>query len=299
MGRNKNVEHRLEFSQLQTLERIYHRGLWVGHNAPMPELDLLSRHFRSDFFQILLFSKGNAELSINLIDHKVKSHDLLICSPYDIKKVNNVDQCSHSMVLFTNDFIVESGNGKYAMEFLKTFSTGLSPLSSLDSSHYMSINSRISELYRLYVEQEHHQYGKELLYLSFASLLFEVSAIRQKFSTTPNKPLSRKEQIVFNFVSLVKENFKDHRSLNYYASKLNISAKYLTEITKQISGKPASEIIEGIVTEEAMLLLENPSLSIGEIANILNFSDQSFFGKFFKRNSGVSPKHYRNSVVPK
>ncbi|WP_192349653.1 helix-turn-helix domain-containing protein [Algoriphagus sp. Y33] len=299
MGRNKNVDHRLEFSQLQIVERIYHKGLWVGYNTSLPELDILSRHFRSDFFQILLFSEGTAELSINLLDHNVKAHDLLICSPYDIKKVNNVGQCVHSMVLFTNDFIVESGNGKYAMEFLKTFSSAISPLSSLDSFDYKSINNRLSELYRLCVEQEHHQYGKELLYLSFSSLLFEVAAIRQKYSITPNKPMSRKEYLMFTFVSLVKENFKEHRSMSYYASKLNISAKYLTEITRQISGKPASVIIEGIVTEEAMLLLENPTLSIGEIANILNFSDQSFFGKFFKRNSGVSPKHYRNSVVPK
>jgi AraC family transcriptional regulator, transcriptional activator of pobA len=64
---------------------------------------------------------------------------------------------------------------------------------------------------------------------------------------------------------------------------------------KEITGKTAGEIINDFVLLEAKMLLDNPSLSIAEIADELQFSDQSFFGKYFKRLTGMSPKEYRQS----
>jgi AraC family transcriptional activator of pobA len=138
-----------------------------------------------------------------------------------------------------------------------------------------------------------HLFGKELLYLSFTSFVYEIAALGQKYAQAFNKNVSRKENLVISFTALVVANFKKERSLQFYASELNITAKYLTETLKEITGKTAGEIVESFVIQEAKMLLNNPDLSIAEIAEELNFSDQSFFGKFFKRCSGVSPKNYR------
>lgn len=295
MAKNKNINNHFKFDELHALEKIHHSGLFVECNILMPELDHLTRHFRSDFFQIMLVNSGSGEVNINLRDYKVKYRDFLTTGPYDIKKVNNTDNCRHSLVLFTGDFIRDSGINKYANELLHIFTSGMSPKNSLKYEDYKTINNKIAAVHNLYVNESNHIYGKELLYLSFTSLLFEIAAISQKYSKTVNSPISRKEHIVLTFVNLVKDNFREHRNLSFYASQLNITPKYLTETTKAISGKSAALIIEGIVNEEAMMLLDNPSLSIGEISYMLNFSDQSFFGKFFKRGVGVSPKNYRSS----
>ena len=147
------------------------------------------------------------------------------------------------------------------------------------------------------MEQRHNnifsnKYGKELLYLSFNIFLYELALIGNKYAQTA-KHISRKENLVINFTSLVKIHFKKERSLSFYASLLNITSKYLTTAVKEITGKSAGKIVDGFVVQEARMLLENPDLTVSQISEELNFSDQSFFGKFFKRNTGFSPSEYR------
>ncbi|HET7002155.1 MAG TPA: helix-turn-helix domain-containing protein [Puia sp.] len=105
--------------------------------------------------------------------------------------------------------------------------------------------------------------------------------------------VTRKENLVKTFTQLVQKQFRSLRNVTTYAEQLNITSKYLTEAVKEITGKTAGEIIDDFVLLEARLLLDNPSLSIAEIADELHFSDQSIFGKYFKRHTGLSPKEYR------
>ena len=95
------------------------------------------------------------------------------------------------------------------------------------------------------------------------------------------------------FVNLVQQQFIKRRDLQSYSTQLHVTSKYLTETVKEVAGKTAGQIIDDFVVQEAKLMLDNPRLSIGEIADLLHFSDQSHFGKFFKRNAGISPKLYR------
>lgn len=110
-----------------------------------------------------------------------------------------------------------------------------------------------------------------------------------------NPAISRKENLVRDFTELVQKHFVDDRKVKNYANKLNITPKYLSETVREISGKTAGDIIDLYVIQEAVLLLNNSKLSISEISDRLNFSNQSFFGKFFKRHTGLSPKKQRNA----
>ena len=85
------------------------------------------------------------------------------------------------------------------------------------------------------------------------------------------------------------------RTMNYTraARQLCITPKYLTTLIKRISGKSASEWIDSFVILEAKTLLKYSDMSVQEIAYALNFPNQSFFGSYFKRNTGMSPSHYK------
>jgi AraC-like DNA-binding protein len=87
---------------------------------------------------------------------------------------------------------------------------------------------------------------------------------------------------------------KEQRSVKYYADQLAITPKYLTEVVNEVTGKSAGELIDEKVVQEVKFLLNNSHYTIGQIADALHFSDQSFLRKFFKRISGVSPSEYRN-----
>lgn len=135
-----------------------------------------------------------------------------------------------------------------------------------------------------------------MLAIAFDTLLFEISALGKKYSKLSNVQMTRKEAIVMEFTRLVQKEFRLEREVNYYASKLNISSRYLTEMVKEFLGISSKEAIDYYVIQEAILLMHNHELSIAQIANELNFSNQSFFGKFFKRYTSLSPKEYRKNI---
>ena len=81
--------------------------------------------------------------------------------------------------------------------------------------------------------------------------------------------------------------------MSFYAKQLNITPKYLSSVVKEVSGKTAARWIDESVILEAKALLKYSGMSIQEIAYYLNFPNQSFFGSYFKRNTGMSPSQYK------
>lgn len=96
-----------------------------------------------------------------------------------------------------------------------------------------------------------------------------------------------------HFIELLSQDHVRERSVEYYASKLGITPKYLTMVCRKCRGVTASQIIDDIVIHNAMRLLRQPNVSMQQIANQLNFPSQSFFGKYFKQRVGISPSRYK------
>jgi AraC-like DNA-binding protein len=95
------------------------------------------------------------------------------------------------------------------------------------------------------------------------------------------------------FINLVRENYRRERQTAFYAGKLNLTPKYLSQVIKSATGKSASGWIEDFIMLEAKALLKSTNMTVQQISDELNFSSQSFFGKYFKRKTGLSPKKYR------
>lgn len=98
-----------------------------------------------------------------------------------------------------------------------------------------------------------------------------------------------------SFVKLVRENFKTQRFLDFYAESLGVSSKHLSRTIKAQTGYSAASWIERYLILESKILLKSTNLTIQQISDSLNFPSQSFFGKYFKKHVGASPKAYRNS----
>lgn len=100
--------------------------------------------------------------------------------------------------------------------------------------------------------------------------------------------------IAEKFIFLVQQNFRKERFLEFYADQLEISTKHLTRIVKENTGYSPTEWITRHVILEAKVMLSSSTLNIQQISQELNFPSQSFFGKYFKKVVGVSPKEFRN-----
>lgn len=104
-----------------------------------------------------------------------------------------------------------------------------------------------------------------------------------------------KNSIVEHFMELVQEHYREQRLIGFYADKLCVTPKYLSKLVKDHTGRSAGEWIESHVILEARAMLQSSDMTIQQIAASLNFPNQSFFGKYFKRATGLSPKQYRRT----
>ncbi len=117
------------------------------------------------------------------------------------------------------------------------------------------------------------------------------------FGHTPVRPLpeDRKGRIFQNFILNVYQHYRKERNVTFYASRQCLSERYFSTIIKELSGHTASFWIIEMVIAEAKRLLDSTTLTVKEIAFELNFPTQSFFGKYFKHYTGMSPQEYRKS----
>lgn len=104
---------------------------------------------------------------------------------------------------------------------------------------------------------------------------------------------NRAYAIFDQFIKLASQNFKRERSVEWYSNEMCLTPKHLSEVVKQVSGKTAGQWITTLVIIEIKSLLSLSSLSIKEIAQEMNFPNQSFLGKYFKNIEGISPSDFR------
>lgn len=104
---------------------------------------------------------------------------------------------------------------------------------------------------------------------------------------------SRDVQYFRHFVRELKANFRAERSVGFYADRICVTPKYLSSVVRQVSGRGPMQWINECVIVEAKNLLRFSDMTIQEISRELNFPTQSYFGRFFKKHTGMSPKEYK------
>ena len=130
---------------------------------------------------------------------------------------------------------------------------------------------------------------KHLMLAFFYATGYRFYKVRDEFQK------SKQDILVEKFLAFVKENYRTQRLIEFYSGKLFLTPKHLSRVIRERSGKSAGEWIEDHVMLEAMALLKSTDKTIQQISDELDFPSQSFFGKYFKRRAGISPKQYRKS----
>lgn len=178
-----------------------------------------------------------------------------------------------------NNSLHESDTSSLSQKILQ------SHLFNMNYSDFMELCSNIYHL-------QHGPKRNEMIsILTKAAAPIEMSN-RPKYDILKDSRISRQDFIYTMFIELVHLNYIKQRSINFYADKLCLTPKYLSTVVKNCSGKTSYEWINERVIERAQILLKTTNMSVQQISDELNFSNQSFFGKYFKRHVGKSPKGY-------
>ena len=269
-------------------------GLSIWENYDTSQRQQMKGQLRSESVTIFVISKGKGTLTLNRESVSVKENSLIQLSPNTLLDLPIEKQVfTVTGVSFTNDFLMDIGIPNRMSEIFNYFSSRYTPVWNIEPEDTALIIQLIHLLSQRVKNYATHPFGREILIHEFNIFLFEIGGIVQKYSQMTRLTFSRQERLAIRFSNLVQQQFREVRTVKKYADQLNVTAKYLTETVKECSGKTAGEIINELVILEARFLLRKSELTIAEIAETLNFSDQSFFGRYFKRQTGMSPKMFR------
>jgi len=126
-----------------------------------------------------------------------------------------------------------------------------------------------------------------------AFLLKVISIMDREMEMPETESTARGEQLVEKFVWMVNEDRGRNRLVEYYANRLNITSKYLSTLVRSSLNRTPTEVIQIMTTKEIERRLRYTDDSIKQISHAMNFPNTSFFGKYFKQHSGMTPNSYR------
>lgn len=145
-----------------------------------------------------------------------------------------------------------------------------------------------------------HIFAEEINYAYFYIMLTDMADMiwRRLKRSEPvhHTEMKRADSILKEFAELLTKHVRTETSIEFYAEKLCISKQYLSLIVKEKMRVTIGTAIAAIRTEIAARLLRDPDLTIQQVAEQMSFSDQSSFGKFFKKHTGISPLKYRQNL---
>lgn len=247
---------------------------------------------------IVLVLNGTASVDINYNTHLLEKGDIILFNNTHMFTIYNCSTEFSCNTLFVSKDYMENMDAtdmiyKRIRYGIKLYSN---PVVKLNTKALELLNKRIKAVDDSINDHNHHFYNEMILNQLFAFYLDLSNIIEhQSKDLYQNANLSRYENIIKSFIELLAVNYRTEHKVEFYSSRLNITPHYLTLIVKQITGQTVNNLIFEMLYSEARNLLIHSRLSIQEIATQLHFSDQSSFGKFFKRKAGISPLEFRGN----
>ncbi|WP_333848171.1 AraC family transcriptional regulator [Alistipes finegoldii] len=250
---------------------------------------------RIDAFIIGVGTEGETSVSFNLHEFRLKKDSMFIFTPKNILQVNSQQYFKADVIAISPDFMRRINiDIKNMMPLFLKFVEN--PTLALTPEESRSMRGMIAQIERETRGPETH-FSFDIVSGLIAATIYKVGDIMYHYLAEhpegQNNSHNRAEEYFKQFTHLLGEHFREERSVGFYARQLCITPKYLTTLIKRISGQSVSEWIDNYVILEARTLLKYSTMSIQEIAYYLNFPNQSFFGSYFKRNTGMSPSQYK------
>lgn len=246
-----------------------------------------------DFVLSILCEQGELSIMVDLERRELRARSLMVLKPGHL--INSFkaspDFRGHCIVVSSSAF---GDTIPSLSRFLPTIVHFMkNPVLQLSASEVVE-QVELRNILRRNMHAEEHPYKKQLVDALLESLFYATIKIyTSHLNESSGMSMKRKEDLFMRFIDLVENLYRQERSVAFYADKLNVSPKHLSAVIKGASGRTAGEWIDSYVILDAKMLLRNTGMTIQEISARLNFANQSFFGKYFKHLTGMSPREFR------
>lgn len=245
-------------------------------------------------YMFLLCFQGTCSITVHLTQYTMKKGTLLILLPdLYFQILEQSDDCKFIFTGFATELVRSSSLFSKSIEYTPFIFE--KPVLQLDKKAfdlmytYLRIIIKAKNISNNIVTQEQAALTFTQLILGLGNLIKNGKSVNQQYN--------RNQEIVKELVRTVVMNYHTERNVSFYADKMHLSPQHLSTTIKKITGKTLTDIISSFIINDAKAKLKSTEMTIQEIAYSLNFPDISFFGKYFKRYTGMSPKQYRNTEL--
>ncbi len=247
-------------------------------------------------FTVAIFClTGRMRFKINLQNIELRANEILVVLEGTIGECLSIsDDTSIAVIAFASKYFQTALQVDATMSLQRRLYA--SPVCHLTSEAmeesmaiYRLMKAKIAETDNPFRKGAVLGYTQVLTYNAYKYLLAPESD-----NGKPTERSSRQQELYTQFMEEVRKGYTQERSISYYADKLCVTSKYLSQVVHKVSGRFAGDWIADFVILEAKALLKSRKYTVQQIADKLNFANQSFFGKYFKDKVGCSPSEYQN-----
>lgn len=244
---------------------------------------------------LLLVFEGSCEISIDYVRYKLDANTFATIMPTHVVQFLTLNSTLRGRLLVVSrSFLEQTTSGQHSPNVHYMY-VRKNPCIVLTKEEIDLLAEGMQQI-RQKIRNRTHLLQRDRLQNALAGYFLDIASIMMRKRGLVGPPaLSRKEELLDKFLQLLFEHVKEEHGVAYYAEQLLITPQYLSLVLKELTGKPANKWIDEVLTGEAKILLKSPQITVQKVADLLHFSDQSTFGKFFKKQTGLSPMEYRKT----
>lgn len=243
-----------------------------------------------DFFILLLITHGSGTHLIDFKSYEVKPGTIFFLSPGQVHHWHLSEDVNGYIIFFTKEYLLVDFNFN-KLPRLPFFYTHInSPYMEVKEEDYAGLLFLFRKIAEEYLERK--KFFHDMIRLNLKMLLID---LERKYTGKKAMPQLMKfqENQIYRLELLIDENFKEHKSIAFYADKMNLSIKQLNSLCRKALNKTPGDLIQERLILEAKRLLFHSDYPVGTIAQILNYMDNSYFTRLFRKTTGITPEQFR------
>ncbi len=287
-----------DLRRLKEVELIECRGAVIAH------VDMTDGTFEREFknpcrvstFAAFLCVRGEMTLSSYMTNHRLTANTLFMTSNTIIQLEENKD-CEFYMLAFDEQFMSELNIDFQQMLPIITYVHN-NPRIDIPESYTQRIAKVFPHFYNEYTTSKETPFRELIIRHQLCSILYRMcDGAAQYISIAPQpRTKDRSSEYFKRMMELMSENFREHRNVEFYADKMNLTAKHLSRVIRNYTGRSVHQWIDVYVILEIKNMLKYSDMSIQQISYELNFPNPSFMGQYFKRITGKTPGEYKREI---
>jgi AraC-like DNA-binding protein len=244
---------------------------------------------RHSYYELLVFSNGSGKHMIDFDVHEIGAQSIHFVAAGQVHALNRSMDTKGYVIAFSKEFMFLNSTDTSVLNDFPAFNKTAQPVLALTGQVFSELEALVKSMETEF--NGSNPFRDKMLGAFISILLLKCRSVMQ---TTGNGRYDAiVQQLLQRFNGLLEEKFITLHKVNEYAELMNVSPNHLSESIKKITGKTAGELIQNRLVLEAKRLLLHSAITAKEIAYHLNFSDPSYFSRFFKTNTGLSPEEFR------